>query len=160
MKNPKKILEYTKELNLLYVEDDKSMQKRSVEMFSNFFDNITTADNCQEGLDLYNKSSFDIVITDISMPKMDGIELNQNIRQYNPSIPIIVFSAWNDSTNMSACISLDIDAYMLKPLDSSNLIDALYKVYLKVKNNREIFKKVWYWQTDKFIINYMKIFQN
>lgn len=141
MKNLKKILESTKKLNLLYVEDDKVMQSSSVEMFLNFFDNITCADNGEEALALYYENKFDLIITDISMPKMDGIELISIIRKENKHIPIIVFSAWNNPSSLNSCISLNIDAYMLKPLESSNLIDAIYKISLKLKNNREVFKQ-------------------
>ena len=147
MESLKEILQQTKDLKMLYVEDDLLMQKSSVEMFSNFFSNITVASNGEEGLSLYNENTYDVIITDISMPRMDGIEMITHIRQDDESIPIIVFSAWNDASSMAACISLNIDAYMLKPLDSKNLIDAIRKVALKIQNTKEKFKK--YFETDK-----------
>ena len=117
------------------------MQVSSLEMFSNFFDKVTCADDGEEALSLYNENKFDLIITDISMPKMDGIELIRNIREENSGIPIIVFSAWNDSSSLNSCINLNIDAYMLKPLDRGNLIDAIYKISLKLKNERDLFKQ-------------------
>lgn len=147
MESLKEILQQTKDLKMLYVEDDLLMQKSSVEMFSNFFSNITVANNGEEGLFLYNENTYDVIITDISMPRMDGIEMITHIRQDDESVPIIVFSAWNDASSMAACISLNIDAYMLKPLDSKNLIDAIRKVTLKIQNTKEKFKK--YFETDK-----------
>ncbi|MEN8304356.1 MAG: EAL domain-containing protein, partial [Campylobacterota bacterium] len=141
MKNLKNILESTKKLNILYVEDDKLVQASSVEMFSNFFGSVTCADNGEEALALYNANKFDLLITDLSMPKMDGIELISNIRKENKNLPIIVFSAWNNPSSLNSCISLNIDGYMLKPLNSDNLVDAIYKISLKLKNDRELFKR-------------------
>lgn len=141
MQDFNKILNITKNLNLLYVEDDDLVQKSSIEMLSNFFNTIVVANNGQEALEKYEQGEYDLLITDLAMPKMNGIELIKHIREYNRTIPIIVFSAWTDSSYISECIALNIDAYLLKPLSIENLINALYKVSLKLQDNREVFKQ-------------------
>jgi len=143
----KDILNITKNLSLLYVEDDKSMQTTSVELFENFFQNITIASDGLEALSLYKNRKIDVIITDISMPHMDGIELIKQIRNIDPTIPIVVYSALNDPTLMSACVSLNVDAYLLKPMKSKNFMDVLEKMTLKVifnddSSNLDIIKKI------------------
>ena len=127
----KDILNITKNLKVLYVEDDESIKQTSVELFQNFFSNIKVAGDGVEALELYNSYKFDLIITDISMPRMNGIELIKLIREKNLSIPIIVYSALNNQTSITACIILNVEAYLLKPMVSKNFIEALEKVTLK-----------------------------
>jgi diguanylate cyclase (GGDEF)-like protein len=128
----KEILKITKTLHLLYAEDDEGMRNSSADLFQNFFAQITTAEDGLDALEKYQKSSFDIVITDISMPRMDGIELIQNIRMDNPAIPVIVYSAWNNPAAMTACIPLNVDGYLLKPIQTKNVMEVLEKVAHKI----------------------------
>jgi diguanylate cyclase (GGDEF)-like protein len=141
MRSSKEIAQSMKQLHLLYVEDDIEVQKSACEMFANFFTNITVASNGEEALELYNTLSIDVIITDIAMPKMNGLELIEKIRSYNRTIPIIVFSAWNDPSYISQCIKYNVDAYILKPLELQNLLDALYAVSLKVQDYQKSFKE-------------------
>ncbi len=128
----KDILQTTKDLHVLYVEDDEDIRKKSMDLFHNFFEHITTVKDGVEALEEYNKNPYDIIITDISMPRMDGIELIRKIRQDKPKIPIIVYSAWNSSSYMSDCISLNVDGYLLKPMQVKNLIEVLEKVTISL----------------------------
>jgi len=131
----KEILNITKNLKLLYVEDDLIMQETSKELFKNFFLEVDIAENGLEALKMYKEHKYDVIITDLSMPHMDGIEMIQHIRKENLTIPIIVFSALNNPSSITACISLNVDAYLLKPMKTQNLIEALEKVTLKVMSN-------------------------
>jgi len=128
----KDILKITKTLHLLYVEDDAIMRTSSVELFENFFAQITTAEDGVEALQKYKEGNFDLIISDISMPRMDGIEFLGHVRQDHPRIPLVIYSAWNNASSMSACISLNIDGYLLKPIKTQNILDVLEKVAAKL----------------------------
>ncbi|RLA83025.1 MAG: hypothetical protein DRG78_05565 [Epsilonproteobacteria bacterium] len=132
MNDMTEILKYTKNLSMLYVEDEKILQTSSLELFDNFFDEITIADDGEQALDLYKNNKYDLIITDIFMPKMDGIELIKHIRELDKKIPIIVFSALNDPSYMTSCVALNVDSYILKPLAIENMLDALQKVAYKL----------------------------
>jgi diguanylate cyclase (GGDEF)-like protein len=133
----KELLAITKGLRVLYVEDDEAVRESSLELFGNFFDDITTAADGLEGFDKYKSEMFDLVITDISMPRMDGIELVREIRMKDRMMPIIVYSAWNDPSYMTACISLNVDGYLLKPIQTSNVIEVLQKVSSAIASQKK-----------------------
>ncbi|MCK4875205.1 MAG: response regulator [Sulfurimonas sp.] len=128
----KEILKMTNNLHLLYVEDDLGMRETSVGLFKNFFTQIATAVDGVEGLEKYENGSFDIIVTDISMPRMDGIELIKRIRAKDKDIPIIVYSAWNEPSYMAECISMNVDGYLLKPMQIKNIMEVLEKISVRL----------------------------
>ncbi len=128
----KEILKITKTLHLLYVEDDASIRKSSIDLFENFFAQITTAIDGLEALEIYKKGNFDLIITDISMPRMDGIEFLGHVRQDHPRIPLVIYSAWNNAASMASCIALNIDAYLLKPIQTKSIMQVLEKIATKL----------------------------
>ena len=138
MKKMKEIIKYTKKLKLLYVEDEKILREISSELFKNFFDDITLAVNGLEALELYSINKYDLIITDIFMPKMNGIELIKNIRKNNNKILILIFSALKDPSYMTASESLGVDGYILKPLSLNNMINALEKLSYKLIHSKDI----------------------
>ncbi len=116
-----------KELTLLYVEDEKVLQntvKRSLQIL---FETILTAQNGQEGLELFKEkqSSIDIVITDINMPYMNGLEMCEHIRQLDKNIPIIITTAFNDLDFLHKAIELDVAHFVLKPIIMPKLMEAI-----------------------------------
>jgi len=131
----KEILQVTQNLHVLYVEDDKLMQETSQELFEIFFKSVSIVSDGVQALKLHKEKKFDMIITDISMPYMDGIEMMQHIRKDDLTIPIIVFSALNNPSSITACISLNVDAYLLKPMKTKNLLEALEKASLKLLSN-------------------------
>jgi len=137
----KEILKMTNDLHLLYIEDDLTMHETSIDLFKNFFNQITTAIDGVDALEKYKEGSIDIIITDISMPRMDGIELIKKIRKENRHIPIIVYSAWNDPSYMTACISMNVDGYLLKPMQIKNIMEVLEKVSIRLLHFPKVRKK-------------------
>jgi len=93
-----KLYQKISNLNLLYVEDNKEARDALLYLFNDMFKNVIYADNGQEGYAKFldNINNIDLVITDINMPKMDGLEMSQKIRQKNPYMPIIIFSAYSE----------------------------------------------------------------
>jgi YesN/AraC family two-component response regulator len=128
---------YTKELRVLYVEDNENLLKETKELLDNFFKTIVTATNGEIGLELYKNGDFDLVITDIKMPKMDGIELSKNIIQINPNQHIIITSAYNDSDKLLSLIQIGISDFLLKPMNLPQLLKVLYKVSKSIYNHKK-----------------------
>ncbi|MEA3228239.1 MAG: PAS domain S-box protein [Campylobacterota bacterium] len=129
----KLVLQYTKELNLLYVEDDKVLANSTKEMFAKLFKSVDIAFDGKEGLDKYNqyhkKNSYfyDLVITDINMPNIDGVAMSREILKLNPFQSIIIVSAHNESHYLHSAIDLGVSAFISKPVNNEKLKNTLYK---------------------------------
>lgn len=110
------IIKCTKNLNVLYVEDNIYVQKQTTKMLQSFFKEIYLANNGKTALDFFKKDNFyHLIITDIEMPFIDGISLIEAIRENNKKIPIIVLSAHDNKDYFLKTINAGIDGYILKP---------------------------------------------
>jgi len=138
----KKIYHYTKDLTVLYVEDDLVVSKNIVEILKVFFKEVHHRENGLDGLELYKskEEGFDIVIVDIYMPKMNGIEMIEKILELNPKQHISVFSAYDDPVYLKKLINLGINSFLLKPLKEKQLMLTLLKI-AKTINNEKLLEK-------------------
>jgi len=143
-----KVFNLTKNLNILYVEDDIILLKETSENFENMFLKVDTATDGEEGLKKYlqffqnNYKHYDIVITDINMPKINGIELIKKIYTENEKQSIIVISAHNESEYLLELINLGIEQFLIKPHNYNTILDVLYKTANKLlKSSQTILDK-------------------
>jgi CheY-like chemotaxis protein len=113
-------------ISILYVEDDLNIQKQTVDFLSRFYHKIHIANNGQEGFDIYRQTPFDIVISDINMPIMNGINMIKNIKARNPDQIVIVTSAHNEPEYLIPLINLGVDRFLMKPFNRKNFIRVLY----------------------------------
>lgn len=139
---------YTENINVLFVEDDDSIRKSTRELLEDIFQKkIITAKDGKEGFEKYidfykqNNRYFDLVITDIEMPNMDGIELTKLIYNENHKQPLIVLSAHNESEYLMDLVNIGISQFILKPIQFENFTEIIYKVskdiYMNSKDNEE-----------------------
>lgn len=130
-----------KTINLLYVEDEEDVREEVEDMLGLKVDNLIVAKNGLDGLEAYKNNDIDIIITDIKMPVMDGLEMISNIREENEAIPIIVTSAFNDSTFLQKAIDLHVDKYITKPIDITQLFEVLNRASLVIYQKKELEEK-------------------
>jgi two-component system sensor histidine kinase/response regulator len=112
---------------VLYVEDEPDIRAEMTEMFETLFPRVVTAENGAAALEKFAQEEFVLVITDINMPEMTGIELIQRIRQTHPQQAVLVTSAYSDSANLIPLINLGVGSFILKPLNWKLLLSLLYK---------------------------------
>ncbi len=138
----KKLHFYTKNLHLLYVEDDTSIMQQSIELYELLFASVTLSIDGKEGLDAYKNEIytknryFDIVITDINMPNIDGLEMIELIHKINSKQYISVVSARDENSTLLKLINLGIDSFLLKPMQEEQLLKALYKISKNIYNEK------------------------
>jgi len=125
-------------LKLLYVEDSEDIRLYTTETLKHFFDTITTAGDGVDGLAKFQNEKFDLVLTDINMPNMDGLEMAQEIRKIDSSVPILVLSAYNETEYFLECIKIGVDGFIFKPLELTQLTESLYKVAEKIHLRNEL----------------------
>ncbi|WP_304544886.1 EAL domain-containing response regulator [Sulfurimonas microaerophilic] len=126
-----------KGLSVLYVEDDLNIQKAYVHFLERFFEDMTYCNNGKEGLEAASKKKFDLIISDVEMPYLNGIEMVQKIKEIFPEQKVILVSAHKGSEILHQSISLQVDGYLFKPLDRTIAIDLLYKVVSILKTEYE-----------------------
>jgi len=130
--NFKILKEHSQNLSLLYVEDDSFIREKTAKIFKNLFQEVIIAKDGEEALALYeayhkeNKSYFDIIVTDMKMPNMNGIEFSKAVFQQNKEQRIIVISAYSEQEHLIEFINIGIQGFLQKPLSSENLLQVLY----------------------------------
>ena len=128
----------TQDLSVLYVEDEKMIRDGLLGSLKQLFKEVEVAEDGAVGWELYKNADFHLVITDISMPNMNGITMIENIMEKNPEARIIVTSAQNDAEKLLTLINLGVDRFLTKPISKINLINALYTVCSSISNKRQI----------------------
>lgn len=114
-----------KDLSVLCVEDEVGVRKHIVNTLSYYFKEVYEANNGEEGLNAYYDNSPDIIISDIQMPIMDGIEMIKKIRKEDTLTPIILLTAFNSEEYLIKLINLHVQHFILKPVNAQNLEEAL-----------------------------------
>lgn len=127
------LLKYlAKNATLLYVEDEDELRESVTRYLKKIFPHLSIAKNGQEGLELYRKYQYDIVISDIEMPLMSGIEMAKEIKIINPSQEIILISAYAEKSYFIDGIDIGINGYILKPIEYLKMNKMLYKSILNI----------------------------
>jgi len=127
-------------LNLLYVEDDTELCKNTENLLKPFFKSVTIANNGEDGLNIYKNGLYDIVLTDILMPKMDGREMSRLIKSINPRQVVIVMSAHEDAEYFLELIDIGIHKFIPKPPSLTHLFRAITEAAIDINNAKKVAK--------------------
>ncbi|MFA6822474.1 MAG: diguanylate cyclase [Geobacter sp.] len=113
------------DISLLYVEDEKVTREQVSRILQRVVTELHVAENGREGLALYREKRPDIVLTDIMMPLMNGLEMCREIRQLDHDSQLIMLTAYSDTDYLLECIALGINQYVQKPVDFARLTSAI-----------------------------------
>ncbi|AXX91637.1 hypothetical protein CPU12_04625 [Malaciobacter molluscorum LMG 25693] len=114
-------------MKLLFVEDDELLRKSYSIYLEDLFDEIIEAENGKEGLSKYYEHKPDIIMLDISMPHINGMDVVKEIRKENKDVTIIILSAHSDKAYLFDAIELNIFKYLVKPLPRSLFKETILK---------------------------------
>lgn len=132
--------EFIKNLNIMYVEDEAQAREISQKIFKRIFKSVDSFENGLEGYLAFQKKAstneqYDLIISDINMPKMDGIEMLEKIREIDTNVPVIFVTARNESNVLLKAIELEVVNYLIKPIDTETMTNVVFKtcekIYLK-----------------------------
>ncbi len=129
---------YLKELTCLYVEDDPSVRAPFLMLTQRYFKEVIVAENGKKGLEKFAQSYPSIVISDIRMSVMDGIEMVSRIKEISPDTMVIFITAFSDVEYLKQAIELGVDGYITKPVDKQKLLLKLNKFAKFLKHKDEI----------------------
>ena len=121
-----------KDITVLYCEDEEGLREITGGILVSFTKKQFICEDGLEGLETFKKHSneIDLIITDVNMPNMTGLEMSKEIKAINPNIPIIVATAFSNSEYLLEAIDLGIDKYVLKPVNIKKLLDIMSKSLL------------------------------
>ena len=127
MISAKDLRELSSSLNILYAEDEQIIRDGMQSTLQKFFKNTFVATHGQEAFEIFKKEDIDIILTDVNMPIMDGIELIAQINKIENNPTIIVLSAHDESRLLQTLINLEVNNFLSKPVQKEPLMKILYK---------------------------------
>ncbi len=134
------LIKFSKTIKVLYVDGDLKHRESAFGVFKVFFHDIDTAQNGIEGYEKFLENKYNLIITDIKMDQMDGIEMIQKIRDISKDITILIMSSEEDKKHFMDLIKLGIDGYILKPVQVKQFVEVIQKVIEKFQNKQELFE--------------------
>lgn len=137
MDNFDEIRTISSKCKLLYVEDNKMVRDVTLSFLEEYFDAIIVADDGEDGLLKFHNNEIDFIITDINMPKLNGLEMAKKIKAINQELPILLLSAHNDTEYFMDSIKLGIEGYLQKPIDLEQFETILYKTVKNIQMRKE-----------------------
>ena len=126
---------YYKNIKILYVEDDEIARENGIEYLENYFELIYDASDAIKALQLYEKYKPNIIITDIQMPKLNGLEFVKRIRQKDKKTQIIIITAFCDKDYLMKAIELQLVKYLVKPVREKEFEEALFLCVDSLEND-------------------------
>jgi DNA-binding response OmpR family regulator len=116
-----------KDKRVLFCEDDEVTRTQIIEVLQMLFGKVYSAQNGEEAYQLYQDESPDIILTDIKMPKKDGLALIKQIRHDDYNTPVILMTSFAEQDLLVNAANLSIDGYLVKPVNLEKLTAALAK---------------------------------
>ena len=124
-----------KSMNVLYVEDDALVAKQTSNLLKHFFNSVIYFNNAEEALSSFLSSQIHLIITDIELPEMSGLQLCQEIRKTNTHIPIFITTVHNDIEKLQAAVKLNLVDYLIKPVSIPSIQETLAASLKRIANN-------------------------
>lgn len=133
--------ELLSKITILYVEDENSISEQVEFFFSKYVKKFYLAKNGIEGIELFNKVKPNILVTDIQMPQMNGLDMIKELSTFKHNVPIIITTAYSDAEYFLRAIELGVDKFVIKPVNLIDLISGVQQLFLKNHLQSEITEK-------------------
>jgi len=121
-------------LTLLYAEDDMETRENYAFVLKQYFNEVYTAKDGKEALEMYREVNPDILLLDVSMPLVNGLDVAKEIRRNNESIPIVMLTAHSERDKLLKAVNLKLEAYLIKPIDNFILKNTMLNLVNRMTN--------------------------
>lgn len=138
----KEFLEKLKSLTVLYAEDEVGIRENIADSLGYYVKEVFQASNGAEALEVYEDKNPDIILSDIHMPVLNGIEFVKKVRETNRTIPIVMITAHTDKKYLLEAVELHMEKYIIKPVELEALFEVLEKCVSLLEINKKVFLKV------------------
>ena len=122
MSDLRQIRENMKSVKVLYAEDEPEVQEQTLQFLKKVFKDVDSASNGLEGLELFEKNGYDLVITDLKMPKMNGRDMLSKIHEIDKDAVLVVMTASDSNIDATQTVC---DAYLYKPISFTEFVEVL-----------------------------------
>lgn len=130
-----------KNLKVLIVEDEQELAKLIRVSIKDYFNRVIIASDGLIGLEKFRSFKPDIVISDITMPSLDGLEMCKKIKEQNSKIPIVILSAYSQKEKLLKAIDIGINKYFIKPFDPEEFIEYLKTLANSINKEKKVYLK-------------------
>ncbi len=134
----KDVIAKLQNLTLLYAEDEEGIRKNIADSLSYYVKEVIEASNGAEAFELYEQKKPDIILSDIHMPILNGIEFVKKVRQIDKKIPIIMITAHTDKEYLLQAVELKMEKYIVKPIELEVLFEVFRKCLQTIEFNNNI----------------------
>lgn len=131
-----------KNIKLLFVEDEEDIRRNAISYFKRLFDEVYEAKDAFEALELVKEEKPHIIITDIKMPKMSGLDLVKKIRQFDDKAQIIILTAFTDTNYLLEAVELGLVKYLVKPIRHDKMLPVLLQCSNNLKEKKSNIKHI------------------
>lgn len=125
-------------LSLLLVEDEPELRRETAAFLELYLGRVIPAANGREALECFESQGPDLVVSDIRMPVMDGLELVTRLKARSPETPVIFCTAFSETAYLLRAIELGVAGFVRKPVDADDLLAALKRAALPILQRQEI----------------------
>ncbi len=130
------LFEKLQSLKILYAEDEEGIRKNIADSLQYYVKEVIEAQNGEEAFRLYKEKKPDIILSDIHMPILNGIEFVKKVRTINRKIPIVIITAHTDKKYLLEAVELHMEKYLIKPIELEPLFEVLQKCVNLLDINR------------------------
>lgn len=124
-----------KHLNILYIEDEKNIRENISKTLDLLVNKVFSLENIKDAVEILRDNRIDIIISDINLPKANGIDFIKKVREINFNIPVILLTAYTEKDYLLEATKLKLVDYLIKPIDFNILSEALLKASQEIINN-------------------------
>lgn len=151
----------TQAFRLLYVEDDEALREQFMRVLKPKFKEVYEAADGLQALDMYAEYHPDMMLVDITLPKIDGLEVIETVRNHDKETAIMVLSAYSDQEKLLKAVKLGLSDYLVKPVPYKRLLVLFEEIASKLevqqeKNNVIILQNGYFWKKEEKILSYGK----
>ena len=131
-----------KTMTILYAEDEIGIRQNIADSLRYYVKDVYEAEDGEEAYFIYEEKRPDIILSDIHMPNVNGIEFVKKIREDNREIPIVMITAHTDKEYLLEAVELHMEKYIVKPVDIDELFETLEKCVNILDSNNKVLLKV------------------
>lgn len=138
----KELLEKLQNLTVLYAEDEVGIRENIADSLGYYVKEVFQAENGKEAFEIFEEKNPDIILSDIHMPVLNGIDFVKKVRVTNRDIPIVMITAHTDKKYLLEAVELHMEKYIVKPIELEALLDVLEKCVQLLDLNKEVILQV------------------